>query len=74
VRVNGKAVQPLEGALHLVVVPIGSGTSRIEIAPIHTPVRRLAGAISLAGFLVTVLIAFAGGNWQRRQARLPTLA
>ena len=71
VRVNGKAVQPLEGSLHLVVVPIGSGTSRIEIAPIQTQVRRLAGAISLAALLVTILIALTGKYRQRRQARLP---
>ena len=71
VRVNGKVVQPLEGALHLVIVPIGSGISHIEIVPIQTPVRRLAAAISLAALLVTILIALAGGFRRRRQGRLP---
>lgn len=71
VRVNGKVVQPLESALHLVVVPISSGTSRIEIAPRETSVRRLSAAISLAALLITVLIALAGKYRQRRQARLP---
>ena len=71
VRVNGRAVQPLEGSLHLVVVPIGAGTSRIEIAPIQTPVRRLSAAMSLGALLLTLLIALAGGYRQRRLAAQP---
>lgn len=71
VRVNGALVQPLEGALHLAVVPIAAGTSRIEIAPAQTPVRQLAAVLSLAALLVTVLIALAGGYRQRRHARIP---
>lgn len=68
VRVNGSVVQPLEGALHLVVVPIAAGTSRIEIGPRETPVRQLSAAISLGGLLLTLLIALAGARRQRRLA------
>ncbi|MEO6717338.1 MAG: hypothetical protein ABIM50_08850 [Novosphingobium sp.] len=71
VRVNGRAVQSLEGSLHLVVVPIGSGTSRIEITPVQTPVRRLSAAISLGALLLTLLIALVGRYRQRRLATLP---
>ncbi len=68
VRVNGSVAQPLEGALHLVIVPIGQGTSRIEIGPRETPVRQVSAAISLGGLLLTLLIALAGAHRQRRLA------
>jgi hypothetical protein len=37
VRVNGVAAKPIEGALHLVVLPLQPGTIRIEITPFLTP-------------------------------------
>jgi hypothetical protein len=71
VRVNGQVVQPLEGALHLVIVPIAPGTSRIEIGPRETPVRQVSAAISLAALLLTLLIALAGRYRQSRLAAKP---
>lgn len=69
VRVNGRSVTPIESSLHLVVVRIGAGTSRIEIAPYQTPVRRISMVVSLAALLATMAIAALGFVQQRRRSR-----
>jgi hypothetical protein len=56
VRVNGVEVAPLQGALHLVVVPIGAGVSHIEITGRTTPVRTAAAALSAAAVVATLLV------------------
>jgi hypothetical protein len=66
VRVNGLGVTPAEGPLHLVVVPLQPGTSRIEITPFATPVRLFALGISAAAATATVLIALIGVLARRR--------
>lgn len=69
VRVNGATVMPIEGALHLVVVPLPAGTSRIEITPSITPVRWLSLAISAAAAAATLLIASVAAISRRRRSR-----
>jgi hypothetical protein len=68
VRVNGTVVTPIEGALHLVVVPLQPGASHIEIATSVTPVRQLSFAVSAAALAATVLIAAVGALMRRRRS------
>ncbi len=69
VRVNGVPVTPLEGALHLIVVPIEPGVSRIEIVPTITPVRRVSAFVSLAALTLTLAVPAIGWLRGRRRAR-----
>jgi hypothetical protein len=71
VRVNGAVVTPMESPLHLVVLPLPAGTSRIEITPFTTPVRWLALGVSGTATAATVLIALGGALARRRRSVPP---
>ncbi len=57
VRINGRRVEPLEGAIELIVVPITPGTSTIEITPSMTPIRIVTAAISVLSLVFAIFIA-----------------
>src|SRR5208282_6527805 len=48
VRLNAKAITPLQGAFDLMVVPLEAGINDIEIGPVSTPVRRYSALASVA--------------------------
>jgi hypothetical protein len=54
VRINGNRVEPGEGTLGLMILPLKPGLNTIEIAPTITPIRRLSVAISLAALLLAL--------------------
>jgi hypothetical protein len=65
VTVNGSTVQPLRGAIELLVVPIGAGVSVIELQDGWTGIRRLSAAMSLLGIiaiLITAGLAYSRGS------------
>lgn len=57
VRLNGRAVTPLQGAFDLMVVPLEPGLNDIEIGPVTTPVRRYSALASEASLVLACLIA-----------------
>jgi hypothetical protein len=58
VRLNGKKVVPLRGALDLMVLALQQGTNKIEISPSTTPLRFALAGVSCLGLLVTFAVAF----------------
>ncbi len=71
VRVNGVEVTPLQGALHLMVVPIAAGGSQIEITSRTTSIRLVAAAVSAMAVVVTLLVPLL---FRRRVAARPPVA
>jgi hypothetical protein len=57
VRINGRRVEPLEGAIELIVVPIAPGTNTIEITPRVTPIRAVTSAISVLSLVIAIFLA-----------------
>ena len=57
VRINGRVVATLEGAIDFMVVPIAAGENRIEIGPIVTPIRRISNIMSAVSLALTFVIA-----------------
>jgi hypothetical protein len=66
VRVDGRRVVPLRGALDLMVVALHPGTNDIEIRPSTTPLRLGLAGVSCLALLVTFAVAY---NMHRRRAR-----
>jgi hypothetical protein len=67
VLINGKHVEPLQGSLDLIVVPIDPGSSAIELRPTTTPIRSAAMAISAAGGVVAFALAGLLGFYRSRR-------
>ena len=65
-RINSQVVEPLKGALNLVVVQIPAGDTRIELLPSPTPARSLAVQVSYTALLATLAIAAILGRLGRR--------
>ncbi len=57
VRLNAKAITPLQGAFDLMVVPLEPGINDIEIGPVTTPVRRYSALASAASLVIAGLFA-----------------
>jgi hypothetical protein len=69
VRLNGKAITPLQGAFDLMVVPLQPGINDIEIGPVTTPVRRYSALASAASLVLACLIAALLAFRARRRRR-----
>lgn len=74
-RVNGQVVEPLRGALNLIVAPIPAGDTRIELLPRPTPARSLAVQVSstalLATLAITAVLAFRGRRARATESAAP---
>jgi len=68
VTVNGQVVQPLGGAIDLMVVPIQAGRSTIMLHDAWTPIRLISAAISIAGVVLAFVLALAASILGRRAA------
>jgi hypothetical protein len=66
VRINGRPVVPLEGAINLIVVPIAAGDNVIEINPFVSPIRRVSDAVSVVSLLLALVVAGALGSRRAR--------
>jgi hypothetical protein len=66
VTVNDQAVQPLRGAIDLMVVPIQPGRSTIILRDGWTPVRRISAFISVFGVLLAMSAAAIAKRWAPR--------
>ena len=55
VSVNGSLVEPLQGALNLMVLPLAAGRNVIEIVPMMTDIRRLTFWISGCAILLLLV-------------------
>ncbi len=66
VTVNDQAVQPLRGAIDLMVVPIQPGRSTITLRDGWTPVRRISAFISVLGVLLALGAAAIAKRWGPR--------
>jgi hypothetical protein len=56
-RLNGKAITPLQGAFDLMVVPLDPGGNDIEVGPVTTPVRRYSALASAASLVMVCCFA-----------------
>ena len=63
VLVNGAAVQPMRGALGLIVLPVAAGETTIVLDDGPTRVRTLSAVLSLAGLLAIL----GGAAWVARR-------
>jgi hypothetical protein len=63
VRLDGNLIQPIQGSINLMVVPVHQGQNRLELRPGTTPIRRYSGWLSLFG----LLLAAAGTFYLRRR-------
>jgi len=66
VRVDGRKIVPLRGALDLMVLALHPGTNDIEIRPSTTWLRQSLAGLSCLALLVTLALAF---GKHRRRAR-----
>ena len=66
VLINGNRVQPIEGALDLMVVPLEAGENVIEIRPVATPIRTLSMVASGVALAIAFIVA---GVLNRRSSR-----
>lgn len=57
VRINGRRVQPIEGALDFMVLPIETGVNVIEIRPEVTSIRIISAMVSGLALVVAFIVA-----------------
>jgi hypothetical protein len=67
VTVNGKAVEPIRGALDLLVLPLPSGLSAIRLQDRLTPARKSGIAVSFAGLMGIAFFALLLARSDRRR-------
>ena len=70
---NGQPIDPMQGALDLIVLPVTSGQHTIVIMPAMTRIESISLAISLAA-LVLIFIAFGVLKLNERARSSPTRA
>lgn len=71
ITVNGASVQPLHGAIGLMVVPIQPGVSVIEVHEGWTPVRLMSALTSLVGLIAIMAAAATLARHDRAGLRRP---
>lgn len=54
---NGRHVQPMEGAVDLIVLPLATGRNAIEIRPGTTPIRVASAGVSGAALILGLMAA-----------------
>lgn len=68
-RVDGTVVQPLQGTLNLLVVPVHAGVNSIDIEPASTAIRHNSALAATLVFGITIGSALLMGIRERRQRR-----
>lgn len=75
-RINGQVVEPLKGALNLIVAPIPAGDTQIELLPRPTSARNLAVQVSIAALLAALAVAAVllhrGRQMKAREGEVPS--
>ncbi len=66
VTINGDTVQPIRGAINMLVVPIATGPSEIVLRDGPTTTRTIASIVSILGF-VAIFACATGLAWNGRQ-------
>jgi hypothetical protein len=71
VTINGRSVQPIQGSLSLIVLPLTAGENVIAIYPVVTPIRHASAVVSLVALILALLGAAGIALASRRTGWVP---